>query len=160
VLTQAEYDRRIIYYRIIAAGVGIPPADRDDAAQDMLIRWWQSDYNMGGGFARRAAIDAARRYGPRTRRGEMRTEWLPLVAARTASVEAHDICMRVDLQQAMRNLTLKQRDAIMLYAQRLPMSNLESAHAGYARRRLRRLLSGETFDFHTNTWRESRGTEH
>jgi len=141
VLTQSEYDRRIIYYRIVAGNVGVPLADRDDAAQDMLIRCWQSGWKRGGGFARRAAIDAVRRYGPYTRYGVARARWVPLDDALKLHAPEHALVACMDVRRALGTLTGKQRQALSRSVAGRPMTDADSSHAYAARRKLRAAMA-------------------
>ena len=139
-LTQAQYDGRLTYYRRVAADVGVPDLWLDDAAQEMMIRWWRSGWLEGSGIARRAAIDAVRRYGPRTMRGYRHTteqlhDRLP------ARDEYGLVATLIDLRKAMRVLTTRQRQALSRSVAGRPMSAAESSHAYAARRKLRAALA-------------------
>lgn len=140
--TQAAYDRRMAYFRRIAADVGIAPADLDDAGQEMMIRWWQSGYHEGSGIARRFAVDAVRRYGPRTRHGGVRAVCRPLGTAQGRGVlDLYEGLARLDIRRAARGLTQKQRTALRRWMAGLQMSNLDSVHVSTARRKLRAALA-------------------
>lgn len=65
------------HYAALAARQGVPSMWLDDAAQDIAIATWIAG-DRRPVVILRAAIDAARRYGPRDRRGRQRPEAVPL----------------------------------------------------------------------------------
>jgi hypothetical protein len=133
--------RRTLYYRAAARAAGVPDFWLDDAAQDIAFGAWRDGKERDALAIRRKAVDAARKYGPRSRRGT-RPVTISLEAAGAAS--ADDLIEQVDvrhaLQAAIPGLTAQERLALRRRLAELPMSNAASARASAARRKLRRQL--------------------
>lgn len=131
------------YYRAVARSVGVPEFWIDDAGQDIALATWRDGKQHDPTAIRREAIDAARRYGPYSRRKVLRPQSIPLEAVADMPHETPDALeLRDAMSSAFGELTPKQRLALRRRLQRLPMSSLDSAHASAARRKLRRELGG------------------
>lgn len=132
------------YYRAVARAVGVPDFWLDDATQDIALATWRDGKPDDVTAIRREAIDAARRYGPFTRYGSRRPQFVPLDAAHEMGVpfgERYEL--RVSLRKALELLTGKQRNAIDRRVKQLPMTSLDSAHASAARRKLKKELASD-----------------
>ena len=136
------------YYRYMAWVHGVPELWLADAAQDIAVPCWRRG-NTNPGTIRSAAIDAARRYGPRNRYGDLRPVTVPLETVHGLSlpetapslghrIEGLDLAQQI--KRAARKLTLKQRMALSRRIRGLPMSVLDSTHTWAARKRLREEL--------------------
>ena len=136
--------RRTMYYRAVARAVGVPEFWVDDAAQDIAFDTWRDGKERDALAIRRNAIDAARRYGPRARRG-LRPEIVPLDAAASTPSTSGQIDhaeMRHAVEAALPDLTPQERRALRRRIAELPMTNAASARASAARRKLRRQIFG------------------
>ena len=133
---------RTRYYRAAARAAGVPDFWLDDAAQDIALGAWRDGKECDALAIRRNAIDAARRYGQRTRRGK-RPDSVPLDTVAEAPSPTGDI-ERVDTHHALRAalpaLTAHERHALRRRLAELPMTNAASARATAARRKLRHAL--------------------
>jgi DNA-directed RNA polymerase specialized sigma24 family protein len=133
-----------MYYRAVARAVGVPEFWVDDAAQDIALGAWRDGKERDALAIRRNAIDAARRYGPRSRRG-VRPEIVSLDASieppsTTGSIDQAE--MRQAVEAALPGLTAQERRALRRRIADLPMTNAASARASAARRKLRRQIFG------------------
>jgi hypothetical protein len=135
-------EERPSYYRAVARSVGVPDFWLEDATQDIALATWRDGKEGDVTAIRREAIDAARRYGPYTRRGHRRPVLLPLDAAFEVGSELGDsLELRGAMSAAFGAMTHRQRRAIRRRLENLPMSSLDSAHASAARRKLRKELT-------------------
>jgi hypothetical protein len=131
------------YYRAVARSVGVPEFWLDDATQDIALATWRDGKMNDVTAIRREAIDAARRYGPFTRRGNRRPALLPLDAAADLGATFAEVFeLRGMMTQAFGAMTYRQRRALRRRLNNLPMTSLDSAHASAARRKLRKELAG------------------
>jgi hypothetical protein len=131
------------YYRAVARSVGVPEFWVEDAAQDIALATWRDGKPDDATAIRREAIDAARRYGPYTRRGNRRPLLLSLdAAAEIGETFAESLELKGAMSQAFGAMTHRQRRALRRRLDKLPMTSLDSAHASAARRKLRQELAG------------------
>lgn len=133
------------YYRAVARSVGVPDFWLEDATQDIAFAAWRSGKAHDPLAIRRSAIDAVRRYGPFNRYGTRRPALVPLEAAAGVQGDRHEdaLHLRNAMASALGRLTAKQRRALRRRLDSLPMSDLDSAHATAARRKLRKELTGD-----------------
>jgi len=130
-----------MYYRAVARSVGVPEFWLDDATQDIALATWRDGKANDATAIRREAIDAARRYGPYTRRGHKRPVYVSLDAANDVTATfAEALELRAVMSDAFEAMTLRQRRALRRRLENLPMTSLDSAHASAARRKLRAQL--------------------
>lgn len=130
------------YYRAVAKSVGVPEFWLDDASQDIALATWRDGKPHDATAIRREAIDAARRYGPYTRRGNRRPLLLSLdAAADLGETFAESLELRRTISAAFGAMTHRQRRALRRRLDNLPMTSLDSAHASAARRKLRQELA-------------------
>lgn len=136
------YAVRWRYYRHVALRAGVPFADADDAAQDIAIRIWRAgDPPFWRLVAKRAAVEAARRYGPRGRRNT-RPRMVPIHEAHWVNYDETAIRDRLlDVELAWSGLTLKQRQAMRKWCRDERMTDAERMAAVNGRRKLQRLCA-------------------
>jgi hypothetical protein len=121
--------------------VGVPEFWLDDAMQDIALATWRDGKPNDVTAIRREAIDAARRYGPYTRRGNKRPLLVPLhEAAEVSATFGEALELRSAMSDAFEAMTQRQRRALHRRLNNLPMTSLDSAHASAARRKLRAQL--------------------
>lgn len=133
---------RFDYYRKVAFYAGVPSMWVDDAAQDIAIRLWLAgDPPYWRLVAKRGAIEAARRYGPRTRHGIYR-EIEPISDVHWTAYDEHAITERIlDLEAAWVGLTKRQRVGLLKRARGDKPTDSERMGAVEGRRRLRQLCA-------------------
>lgn len=128
------------YYRAAARSAGVPTLWLEDAAQDIAIEAWRAGEDTPT-IVYRAAVDCARRYGPRTRRGHLKPLFVQLEAAAGLAVDDDWRDAWRVIVETWPILSPRQRHALRRRVNGRPMSSLQSGHASAARRRLRAALA-------------------
>lgn len=133
---------RFGYYVQAARHAGVPSMFEEDAAQEIAIRVWQAgDPPYWRLVAKRSAVEAARRYGPRARH-YTRPTMVPVEDAHWLSYDETAIRDRLlDVELAWAGLTLKQRQAMRKWCRDERMTDAERMAAMAGRRNLRRLCA-------------------
>lgn len=129
-----EQRRRGYYYRA-AQRRGVPMDDLEDAVQDIAIKVWQSDAPWRA-VVYFAAIDAARRYGPISRRGIERGT-VELTEAHAPTRDHSWLPAWLDCDAALRKLSASQRRIIAKRLAERPMTSGDSSYLHQVRRILR-----------------------
>jgi hypothetical protein len=112
----------------------------DDAVQDVLVRCWQS----GNDLIHRAVIDAARRYGPRTRRGNSRQTCELPEELRAVSDPYDSVDTLLDFRADWRRLQPAERRVLREWTDGTVRSNGHQVRVSKARRHLRALRRAVT----------------
>ena len=129
------------YIAAALAAAGVPALWADDAAQDIAVACWLAG-DSGPIVIRRRAIDAARRYGPRDRRGRPRLQTVSLDECRDASMDAYAVVdATIDFIQALGRLTPPQRRHLLQRAD----TDSKRTMRGQVRRRLRAMVALKGF---------------
>ena len=119
---QTEF--RFDYYRRAALNAGVPEMFADDAAQDIALRVWRSGRDDVI-IVRRGAVDAARRYGERSRSGKDRKTVALENALHLHSPDSFHARERLlDLADTFSLLTQRQREAIVRAQRKSSKSSL------------------------------------
>lgn len=124
------------YYATVARSLGVPDMWVEDAAQDIWLRCWQQDDDSGF-KVRAAAIDAARRYGPYSRRGIARIA--PTISEPCDPYVVVDHVL--DFRAAWLQLSQGQRMVLRERLQRDRWPNAHQVRVSAARRVLRALVA-------------------
>lgn len=128
----------------MARQVGVPSIWLDDAIQDIQIECWRAgDYRKI--VIRRAAIDAARRYGPRNRYGTSRetepVDGLSLLANDSPEHEAEVAADLAAVLAAIKGFSLRERTALTRSIRGTRQTDGDYTAAYRARQKLRRLVA-------------------
>lgn len=114
----------------------------EDAAQDIALRVWQAgEPPYWRLVAKRAAVEAARRYGPRGRH-YTRPAIVPVETAHWLAYDQMAITDRLlDIDLAWSGLTLKQRIAVRKWSRDELLTDAERMAALDGRRKLQRICA-------------------
>lgn len=125
------------YYGQAARRAGVPLFWVEDAVQDIALRVWRARTAYWKRVVAYAAVDAARRYGARSRRGVERT---PITLDNHA--QSDDTATRIALMDVRAALPLLSPCQRLALARRLRGERVRGTpefHLARARKRLRRL---------------------
>lgn len=137
-LTDQEYRRWAAYCEAASRNLGVPEMFVEDAAQDIIVALWQEGA-LRRDFVYRRAVEAARRYGRRNRRGVSReTEQIP--ASYSVSPWAK-VDYVLDHVAALHRLTVRQRTNLLNHVSGVTSGNASQVKAYQNRQRLREYVA-------------------